>query len=340
MTLETFLRRGGMVLSALMLLGLASPAAWAADSPPRLTGDVRIHDPSVIEVDGQWVAFFTGQEGGVYRGAIRVKTSPDGIAWTDAGAIGKGLPRWVRGALGFQPPNIWAPSVSRHGDTWLLYYSVSVFGVNTSAIGLMTNSALDPAAPGDGWEDQGLVLQSGARDNFNAIDAWRIDTADGRAFLAYGSFWDGIKMRELDPEGGKLIAEDTPVIDIASRGGAGVEAASILEHDGRFYLFVSFDQCCNGLLSTYSIRVGRADAVTGPYVDADGIPMLEGGGTLLLGSTGRFIGPGGQEAFVSSQGEMLAFHYYDGADLGVAKFQIAPLRWTPDGWPRLDALPD
>jgi arabinan endo-1,5-alpha-L-arabinosidase len=324
---------------ALCLLLLVAPAL-AQQTQPQLRGHTRIHDPSIIEVDGQYVAFFTGQEGGVYRGAIRVKTSPDGLVWTDAGAIGKGLPRWVRPTLGFQPPNIWAPSVSKRGDTWYLYYSVSVFGVNVSAIGLMTHDALDPARPGEGWQDQGLVLQSGARDDFNAIDPWRIDTTDGRAFLAYGSFWSGIKLVELDPVSGKLIADDTPVIDLASRNGAGIEAASILEHDGRFYLFVSFDQCCEGLQSTYSIRVGRADEVTGPYLDEAGVPMLEGGGTLLLGSTGRFIGPGGQEAFVTTKGEMLAYHYYDGADLGVSKLQIAPLRWTPDGWPRLYALPE
>ena len=79
--------------------------------------------------------------------------------------------------------------------------------------------------------------------------------------------------------------------------------------------------------------------MTGPYLDRDGKPMLEGGGTLLLGKTGRFIGPGGQEAIVTSKGEMLAYHYYDGDDLGVSKLQLSPLRWTSDGWPELDALP-
>lgn len=324
---------------AAAILAIATTGAFA-QAQPSLTGDIRIHDPSIIEVDGKYAAFFTGQEGGVYRGAIRVKTSPDGIVWTDAGSVGKGLPKWVRQTLGFQPPNIWAPSISRHGDVYNLYYSVSVFGINTSAIGLMTNTAFDPENPGEGWEDQGLVLASNARDDWNAIDPWRIDTADGRAWLAYGSFWTGIKMRELDPGTGKLIAEDTPTFDLANRGGAGVEAASILEHDGRFYLFVSFDQCCAALDSTYNIRVGRADTVTGPYLDRDGKPMLDGGGTLLLGSTGRFIGPGGQEAFVTSGGERLAFHYYDGADLGVSKLQISPLTWTSDGWPELPALPD
>lgn len=36
---------------------------------------------------------------------------------------------------------------------------------------------------------------------------------------------------------------------------------------------------------------------------------------------------------------MLAYHYYDGGDLGVSKLQISPIRWTADGWPALDPLP-
>lgn len=324
--------------SLLLALVLAATPAIAADAQPVLTGDTRMHDPSIIEIDGRYVGFQTGAEAGRYYGAIRVKTSPDGIAWSDAGAVGKGLPKWVAKTLGFKPLNIWAPSISRHGDTYNLYYSVSAFGINTSAIGLMTNTALDPEKPGEGWVDQGPVLTSAYHDSFNAIDPWRIDTEDGRAFLSFGSYWDGIKLRELDPDTGMLIAPDTPIIALASRQGAGIEASSILEHEGRFYLFVSFDQCCRGVTSTYNIRVGRADAVTGPYLDRDGKPMLAGGGTLLLGSTGPVIGPGGQEAIHTATGDRLAYHYYDGNDRGTAKLQVSPLNWSADGWPELDPL--
>src|SRR4029077_9280418 len=65
-----------------ILLLLATPL-HAADPQPRLVGDTRIHDPSVIEVGGAYVAFGTGEQGR-YRGAIRAKTSPDGVNWTDA----------------------------------------------------------------------------------------------------------------------------------------------------------------------------------------------------------------------------------------------------------------
>jgi arabinan endo-1,5-alpha-L-arabinosidase len=319
---------------------LLATAANAQQTQPVLSGDVRIHDPSIIVVDGNWVAFETGQEGGIYRGAVRIKTSPDGLVWTNAGSVGKGIPKWVRGELGFQPLNLWAPTISKHGDTYYLYYSASVFGVNTSAIGLATNTSFDPKNPGEGWEDQGLVLKTGARDNYNAIDPFRVDTPDGEAWLAFGSYWSGIKLVEIDPVSGMRLEDDISIHPLASRGGAGIEAPSILEHEGRFYLFVSFDQCCAALDSTYRIMVGRADDITGPYVDANGTEMMAGGGTELLARAGRFIGPGGQEAFLGPTGEMLVYHYYDGDELGVSKLQISPIRWTEDGWPWLDPLPE
>ena len=98
----------------------------------------------------------------------------------------------------------------------------------------------------------------------------------------------------------------------------------IIEHDGKFTLFVSFDQCCKGVASTYNIRVGRADRIEGPYQDKDGRAMLEGGGSLMLATAGRFIGPGGQEAVKTSKGDWLAYHYYDGDGAGASKLSFRP----------------
>ncbi len=318
---------------------LAAPAR-AAEPQPEMTGDTRIHDPSVIEIGGRFVALGTGRQGPTH-GAIRVKTSPDGVNWTSAGVIGEGAPQWAVAALGFKPLNVWAPSISRRGATVFLYYCLSSFGGNTSAIGLMTNASFDPAKPGEGWRDQGLVLMSRDGDDFNAIDPFRIDLKDGRAFLAYGSYWSGVKLRALNPETGMLANKDEPAIAIAARKmhDGVIEAPSIIEHDGRFVLFVSFDQCCKGVASTYNIRVGRADRIEGPYRDRDGKAMLEGGGSLVLATTGRFIGPGGQEAVKTSKGDMLAYHYYDGDAGGVAKLQVSPILWSADGWPELGPLP-
>jgi arabinan endo-1,5-alpha-L-arabinosidase len=330
-------KRTGRALGLALALLLSAPVR-AAEPQPQMSKDVQIHDPSLIEIGGQFVAVGTGQQGPTH-GAIRAKTSPDGVKWTDAGVIGGGPPAWAQAALGFRPSNIWAPSISRRGKTVFLYYCLSSFGHNTSAIGLMTNPSFDPLKPGEGWQDQGLVLMSKDGDDFNAIDPFRIDTSDGRAYLAFGSFWSGIKLSELNPETGKPISTDAPRIALASRHGGAIEAASILEHEGKFTLFVSFDQCCKGVASTYNIRVGRADRIGGPYRDRDGKAMLESGGSVLLATTGRFIGPGGQEAVKTSKGDWLAYHYYDGDGAGASKLQFSPIVWSADGWPQLGPLP-
>lgn len=329
-----------MLRTLVLAFALMLPfTATAAEPMPRLSGNVFIHDPSVIATDGGWASFATGVEGAPDGGMPRTKSSPDGIKWTETGAIPGGQPGWITEELGKTPPNLWAPTIHMREGVAYLYYSGSTFGKNDSVIGLMTNPAFDARRPAEGWTDQGMVLRAHQGGDFNAIDPFRIDTADGKAWLTFGSFWDGIRMVALDPVTG--MRADDEMLKLASRGGGAIEAPAILEHDGKFYLFVSFDSCCRGVASTYRIMVGRADAVTGPYVDRDGKPLLEGGGTELLSKTGRYYGPGGQETFTAPDGSpWLAFHYYDGNNGGAPKLQLAPLGWSADGWPELGTLPD
>ena len=101
-----------------------------------------------------------------------------------------------------------------------------------------------------------------------------------------------------------------------------------MPHDGKYYLFFSRDFCCQGLESTYNIAVGRSDSITGPYVDADGKELLDGGGTPVLATNGGRVGPGGQ----SVSGNTLAFHYYAEELDGAFRLGLAELEWK-DGWP-------
>ncbi|MFC4456540.1 arabinan endo-1,5-alpha-L-arabinosidase [Deinococcus sonorensis] len=322
------------------LLGSLATLGWAIAGPsqPLLKGDLQIHDPTVLKVADGYVAMGTGYEG-IDGGTLRLRTSRDGLTWTDAGHLGTTQPAWVGKLLGQEPPNLWAPSLSRHGSTSYLYFAASTFGKNSSGIGLMTNPALKASAPDQGWVDRGLVLSSTPSDNFNAIDPARIDTADGRAWLAFGSWWDGIRLRELDPQSGLLQKQNSKVYALASRGGGAIEAASLMQHGKYYYLFVSFDRCCAGLSSTYRIMVGRASKVTGPYTDRSGHDMMKGGGTELQASQGRYIGPGGQEVYQDGREVRLAYHYYDRDQGGVSQLQTSTLLWDDSGWPRLPALP-
>lgn len=327
-----------LIMAALALLGSALLAS-AADPMPTLSGNIAIHDPSIIATDTGWASFATGVEGASDGGMPRSKSSPDGIAWTETGAISGGLPGWISQELGYVPRNIWAPSVSRHNGVTYLYYAASSFGRNDSAIGLMTSAGFDPAHPAEGWADRGMVLRSRAGDSFNAIDPFRVDTADGKAWLAFGSFWDGIRLVELDPTTGLLADPKATPAPLASRHGGAIEAPAILEHGGHFYLFVSFDLCCRGAGSTYRTMVGRSDAIGGPYLDHDGKPMLDGNATQLLATAGRYHGPGGAEVFMAGDTAWLAFHYYDANAGGAPRLQLAPLAWSDDGWPQVGAFP-
>ncbi len=128
---------------------------------------------------------------------------------------------------------------------------------------------------------------------------------------------------------------NTPV-RIATRGpnNNAIEGACIWDGgNGYLYLFASFDKCCDGVNSTYNIRFGRAKTVEGPFLDKDGKNMLEGGGSLLIGSNGNMIGPGGESVFTMADGTpALAFHYYDKGNNGMATLQIKKLKLV-DGWP-------
>ena len=325
------------LVSAALALMMLVGATQAAEPMPELGGNILIHDPSIIATDTGWASFATGVEGAADGGMPRTKLSADGTTWTEAGAIPGGMPAWVTTELGKTPRNIWAPSVSVHDGVTNLYYAASSFGKNDSVIGLMTNAAFDPTKPAEDWVDQGLVIRSKAGDWFNAIDPFRIDVGDS-AWLAFGSYWDGIRMIALNPATGLRKGADEP-LRLASRNGGAVEAPAILAHDGRFYLFVSFDACCRGIASTYRIMVGRADAVEGPYLDRNGKRLLDGGGTELLATTGRFHGPGGQEVLMVKGAPWLAFHYYDFEGGGAPKLQLAPLSFDSEGWPEIGPLP-
>ena len=327
--------RPRIVLLLLMPLLLAA-CARATKAPAVLQGDVRVHDPSMIKQDGAYYVFATGDEGGLNHGTIQIRRSTDLTNWKLVGTIFPSIPEWIGKELGGVPPNLWAPDISFFNQKYHLYYAGSRFGTNNSVIGLATNVTLDPASPQYHWIDEGMVIRSAPTDNWNAIDPNLSFDAGNTPWLSFGSFWDGIKMRRIDPSTGKLAAADTTLYALASRGGAAIEAPSIVYRDGYYYLFVSFDLCCRSVTSTYNIRVGRSTSITGPYIDRDGKGMDRGGGTVLLETKDRFVGPGGQTVALDDGVYRMVNHYYDRSDQGIPKLQIHDLGWTSDGWPLIE----
>ncbi|MDX3247837.1 arabinan endo-1,5-alpha-L-arabinosidase [Streptomyces sp. ME18-1-4] len=313
------------VVAALLLAFLPNTAQAAPSYPDPLpiTGQQIIHDPTVIRLkSGGYVAYSTG-------GIIGARLSKDLRHWDDAGNAFATPPSWWYEYNDTGDP--WAPDISYRAGRYWLYYAVSSWGTNHSAIGVATSPT---GLPGT-WTDHGKVFTSETTDAWNAIDPAIIRTGSG-LWMSFGSYWTGIRMVELNPRTGKALPGAT-VAHLATRPDApyAVEGPYIVEHGRYYYLFASYDACCAGVNSTYKIKVGRSTKVTGPYVDSTGKPLLEGGGDLLLEGHGRFIGTGGESIFKDRGRDVLAYHYYDAEDGGTPKLGLNRLSWTKAGWPKV-----
>jgi len=334
--------------SALMFPGEATPGQEGAASSPRVIhveGDVEYtHDPSIAKEGDTWYLFATGA-GPARKGELPVRCSKDLQHWKRCGCVFDNIPEWIQKESP-ATKELWAPDVSFFNGEYHLYYAFSVFGKNTSGIALATNKTLDPSSPDFQWVDRGLVLRSTESDDFNAIDPNFIVDEHGRGWLAFGSFWSGIKMRRIDLRSGKLSAEDTKLYSLAARNRPrnpepsppglpgnwqAIEAPFVVHHEGYYYLFVSTDLCCRGTKSTYKTMVGRSRKVTGPYRGANRKRMTDGAAMPLLAGNGRWLGPGGESVLLEKPEDIIVFHAYDGTT-GHPFLQISSLTWT-DGWP-------
>lgn len=336
------------LLSASLFVSFGLSAQRPTITPGTVFEYPDAHDPVAAYCDGRYYVFTTG---------MSVMSSDDLVHWRFEKPVFSETPQWAvdKGFRGMP----WAPDIQYHDGLWYIYYSYSVFGRNISAIGVATNRTLNPESPDFKWEDHGMIVESiPGRDEWNAIDANVIVDADGAAWLSFGSFWRGIKMFRLDetltrmpekqewyplcrrPEGTtKNIAGKEDGIERDPRGAdfdpgnGAVEAPFIFHHDGYYYLFVSYDLCCRGANSTYNVVVGRSEKVTGPYIDKDGVSMMDGGGTVVAKGNGHYAGVG-HCAVVNLQGKDYMFmHGYDSEHDYRSKLLVKELSWTADGWP-------
>ena len=337
-----------------LFLVLAASAQGVRREPAFNPLQPAAHDPVAVRCGDTWYLFSTGF-------GISVLTSQDLKSWEPAGRVFDNPPQWALDTVPGYHGHTWAPDILCHGGTYYLYYSCSSFGKNDSAIGVATNRTLDPSSPDYRWEDQGCVVRSVAgRDNWNAIDPNVFIDTDGTGWMSFGSFWGGIKLVRLDasltrvaepqewfplcrrPEG---TAEDTSETDDAIKadprgkdfdpGNGAVEAPFIVRHGDWYYLFVSYDLCCRGPKSTYKVVVGRSDKVTGPYVDANGTPLMEGGGTVVASGNDRYPGVGHCAVVSTKEGEKMLFHAYDRETGYNAGLLVRPVTWDRNGWPSI-----
>jgi arabinan endo-1,5-alpha-L-arabinosidase len=285
-----------------------------------LTGDLTpVHDPSIIGANGLYYVFSTGD-------GLPIRSSPDLDTWNSDGQVFTTLPSWITTTDPSDPSGLWAPDISYWGGEFHVYYAASKFGVNTSCIGHATSPSLAPPS----WTDHGPVICSTGSDDWNAIDPNVVIDPSGDPWLVFGSFWSGIKLIELSSSGAR---QGSAFYSLATRADTAVEGPFIVQHDAYYYLFESVGTCCDGSSSTYRMMVGRATALTGPYLDEAGSDLADGGGTQLVAGNSAWIGPGHDAIYAAPNGDWYnIYHALDASNAYTPTLRIAELQWEND-WP-------
>lgn len=233
------------------------------------------HDPTVNK-DGEWFYMYSTDAswGGVNENGALKRRSKDLVNWEFLGNAFDGVPQSAvdffinNGNPSYTDQGIWAPYLFKHKDKYILYYSApgGLNNVNFAYLGYATSdSASGP------WEDQGMITYS-YRDNINAIDPSVVyDSVEQRLWMAYGSWFSGLYILELDTATGGIKTPGDRGTKIANRATSanGLEGPELIYRNGWYYLFVTYDP----LGDIYNVRVGRSKNAQGPYYDFNGNPM-------------------------------------------------------------------
>lgn len=271
--------------------------------------------------------------------------SLDLVHWESIGDAFVSLPSWAAPTAG-----LWAPDLEYRNGRYYLYYTVTdvadaVSGEagcgSDNAIGVATSTS--PAGP---WVDAGGPVVAPRRAGGGCNFYWTYDPdvlvdATGAAYLYYGSYYGGIEARSLSADGLTANGPATP-ITIPNR----YEGAQVVAYGNRYYLFASASNCCNGPLTGYQVFAGRSTSPLGPFVDAQGVSLLDGqvGGSPVLTLNGnRWVGPGHNSVFQDAAGKWwTAYHAIDenapyfAGNVGYTRrpLLLDRLDWV-DGWPRV-----
>ncbi|MGC4093788.1 MAG: arabinan endo-1,5-alpha-L-arabinosidase [Polyangiaceae bacterium] len=297
-------------------------------TPLTLSGNTFAHDPTMIEDNGTFYRFWTGNY-------IPIAKSTNLTNWTDAGTVYKNAyPSWVSTWLAGIPNQTfgfpWAPDVSKFNGQFHIYSTFSaVFGDNISCITHLTT----PSIAQNNWTDQGTVICTKGSENYNAIDAdAAVDTA-GIPWLAFGSFWNGIMGIKLNADGSRAGTDMTRLAWASE-----IEGPVLFRRCGYYYLFVSWGLCCPGegrsvSQLTYRVAVGRSTNIMGPYVDKNGVQMVNGGGSIVVQGDGvTWQAAGHSDVMVSGNKIYHLYHAYRKSD-GGAQLRIVEMPFDSSGWP-------
>lgn len=150
---------------------------------------------------------------------------------------------------------------------YYVYYSVSTFESQNSAIGLATSDTMEPGS----WTDHGSTgVESSTGKPYNAIDGNLFN--DGATYyMNFGSFWHDIYQVPMN-SAATGTAGSSYNIAYEPSGDHAVEGSYLYKYGNYYYLFYSAGICCGYASSMpadgeeYKIKVCRSTSATGGFV--------------------------------------------------------------------------
>jgi arabinan endo-1,5-alpha-L-arabinosidase len=328
---------------------------WQFSATPSQWGPYNLHDPSVIKTDGYFYVFSTDAAWAASSTGIPVRRSRDLVNWEYRGWAFNVNPTEPTDWLKSQQPvgeaakavnGLWAPYIMKVGTQYRLYYS-AVFEGGGALIGLATSENIEGP-----WVQVGKVISTYdvAISIANAIDPTVSIDKDGKHWMIYGSWSNGIYVFELDPVTGLRKGTTMPTL-IAQNGPNNtwnwkscMEGPEVIYNPklGKYYLFLAQ----GGLGNVYHTRVARADKPQGPYYDYFGNNVAYTGTSpkypeiypLITYSYQFNNHPGWQgvsHVSVFSNGDDY-YMMHQGRPSATAAMMVLHNRkitWTADGWP-------
>jgi arabinan endo-1,5-alpha-L-arabinosidase len=278
-------------------------------------------DPTIIKASNGWFYLYATED----TRNVPVWRSQNLVDWLYVGTCftGNTRPPWpdAPGA------GIWAPDINYINGKYVLYFSRSVWGGEWTC-GIGAAIASDPGGP---FTNPVKLFNSTEIDVQNSIDPFYMEDG-GKKYLFWGSF-HGIYGIELEDDGLKV----KPGAEKLRIAGNSFEGVYIHKRGNYYYLFASTGSCCSGANSTYSLVVGRAASLFGPYVDKDTDPLLNAGNwAWVIQKNEHFVGPGHCSEIVADDAgnDWIFYHGYvkGKEDAGGRQLLMSRIIWEND-WP-------
>ncbi|KAL4749194.1 Arabinan endo-1,5-alpha-L-arabinosidase B [Aspergillus terricola var. indicus] len=347
------------------------PSAAASGFPSAHGTELRTHDPSIIKVGSTFYSYSVGPSITIHQASsLDGPWTEIGALLSGDSVIEKGDRKapWAANTIYINGQFYCYYSVSNAGcrdsaigvassafpgpgewtDHGLIIQSGT--GEGSDVFPLNQSNTIDPNVFVDG--DGSAYLNFGSfwtglwqvplEEDFVTVKRLQDGTLDAAHLAAEpGKVWRSKMANSKAKTVGTSNSSGSPICGDPT-GGHPIEGGFLAYHAPYYYMWFSWGRCCefkdpamrsNG--KEYRIRVGRSTSARGPFVDKQGIDLVDGGGETVYGSNGDVFAPGGQGILTDELGDILYYHYLNSSvsyDFSDARLGYNRLEYV-DGWP-------